>query len=677
MRTTPAPSSHSTSRPMVIFRRVPVVSLATLALTGAAHAQQVASDTARIAPFEVTATLSPLRADRTPSSVTVVSGEQLRGEGITTVGDALRSVPGLSIVQTGSYGGATSLFIRGGESKYAKILVDGVPLNDAGGAFDLSTLSTDNLDRIEIVRGPASVLYGSDAMAGVVQLFTRRGAGAAHGDLAVRGGGFGSNDVDAGVHGGDARLSYSVGAARHASAGFQPFNSGFRQGVGSALLGTSHGAFDANLSARFTDRELHFPTNGSGEVVDSNAVRRDDRLAVGLDAAYRPSSLVTVRAALASLDVHGVTDDQPDSPGDQGYVYTTAERSRRRSGDVRVELALPADSRLTLGAQVERKWQESITRSNFGDDAPSPPTRRSTGGYAQLLMAPTTEATVALGGRFEHNEQFGDFWTYRAAASTRLPTATRLRASLGTAFREPTFLETEGSGYVIGNRALDPEHAVSVDAGIEQTFGPASIGATWFANSFRDMIDYKYSATEPNYFNVARTRAAGLELEGRLALPNGVHADAAFTHLSAHVVDPGTSTAATATFAPGARLLRRPTRTLDLGAGYRARGNAIELRALHVGSREDVYYPPDFAPAQRVTLAGYTRVDVSGEARLVALHVNGGVSATLRVENLLDRRYTDAAGYNYDFALTDDASIRQTGYRGAGRRLLTGVRVSF
>ena len=87
-------------------------------------------------------------------------------------------MPGLSIVQTGSYGGATSLFIRGGESKYAKILVDGVPVNDAGGAFDLSTLSTDNLDRIEIVRGPASVLYGSDAMAGVVQLFTRRGAGA-------------------------------------------------------------------------------------------------------------------------------------------------------------------------------------------------------------------------------------------------------------------------------------------------------------------------------------------------------------------------------------------------------------------------------------------------------------------------------------------------------------------
>jgi vitamin B12 transporter len=662
---------------MHFFRRISVASLATLALAGAARAQQVASDTARMAPVEVTATRSPLRADRTPSSVTVVTGEQFRSQGITTVSEALRTVPGLSIVQTGSYGGTTSLFIRGGESKYAKILVDGVPINEAGGAVDLSTLSTDNLDRIEIVRGPASVLYGSDAMAGVIQLFTRRGAGVAHGDAAARGGGYGSSDVDGSVHGGDARLSYSLGAARHATDGFQPFNSRFRQGVGSALLTTSLGAFDASLSTRFTDRELHFPTNGSGEVVDSNAVRRDDRLAVGLDAGYRVSSVVTVRAALASHDVHGITDDQPDSPGDVGYAYTTAERSRRRSGDVRVDLALPADGRLTLGAQVERKWQESATRSNFGDDAPAPATRRSTGGYAQLLLAPVADATIALGGRFEHNEQFGDFWTYRTAASTRLPTGTRLRASVGTAFREPTFLETEGSGFVIGNRGLNPEHALSVDAGVEQTVGHATIGATWFANSFRDMIDYKYSATEPNYFNVARTRAAGLELEGRLELPSGLHADVAFTHLSTRVVDPGTSAAATATFAPGSRLLRRPARTLDVGAGYRSRGNVIDVRALHVGTREDVYYPPDFAPAQRVSLAGYTRVDLSGEARLVPLRGSGGVALTLRVENLFDRRYTDAAGYNYDFARTDEASIQQTGYRGAARRLLTGLRVSF
>ena len=667
----PVISTMSPLRPFVFG-----VALA-LSVARGAHAQQVAADTARIAPVVVTATRSPLPADRAPASVTVVSGEQLRAEGITTVADALRAVPGLSVVESGSYGGATSLFIRGGESKYTKILVDGVPMNDAGGAFDLSTLSTDNLERIEIVRGPASVLYGSDAMAGVVQLFTRRGAGTATGDVSARAGGFGSRDVEASARGGGARLRYSLGAARHVTDGFQAFNSGFRQGVGSALVGTTLGAFDASLSARFTDRELHFPTNGSGQVVDSNAVRRDDRLAIGLDAAYRISPLATLRAALASHDVHGVTDDQADSPGDAGYAFTTNERARRRGGDVRLELALPAASMLTVGAQVERQWQEMATRSNFGDDAPPPATRRSTGGYAQLLLSPVTDATVALGGRFEHNEQFGDFWTYRAAASTVLPTATRLRASVGTAFREPTFLETEGSDYVIGNRALNPEHAVSIDAGVEQTLGAATLGATWFDNSFRDMIDYAYSPTEPNYFNVARTRASGLELEGRVALVNGLHADVAFTHLSARVVDPGLSTEATAAFAPGARLLRRPTRSLDVGAGYRAGGHGVEVRARRVGSREDLFFPPDFAPARRVVLDPYTKVDLSAEAKLAPLRSRGGVVATLRVENLFDRRYTDAAGYNYDFSLTDEESLRQTGYRGAGRRLLAGVRVSF
>ena len=674
MRSSPFPHVISTMSPLRPFLFAATL---TLSLAHRARAQDVAGDTVRIAPVVVTATRSPLPVSRTPASVTVVAGDQLRAEGITTIADALRAVPGLSIVQSGSYGGATSLFIRGGESKYTKILVDGVPINEAGGAYDLSTLSADNLDRIEIVRGPASVLYGSDAMAGVVQLFTRRGAGEVSGDVSARVGGFGSRDVDASARGGTARLSYSLGAARHATDGFQAFNSGFRQGVGSALVGTTLGAFDAAMSARFTDRELHFPTNGSGQVVDSNAARRDDRLAVGLDAAYRPSARATLRASLASHDVHGVTDDQADSPGDAGYAFTTNERSRRRSGDVRLELVLPAGSMLFVGAQVERQRQETSTRSNFGDDAPPPATRRSTGSYAQLLLSPVAEATVVLGGRFEHNEQFGDFWTWRAAASRVLPSATRLRASIGTAFREPTFLETEGSDYVIGNRALKPEHALSIDAGVEQTIGPATVGATWFSNSFRDMIDYQYSATEPNYFNVARTRASGLELEGRIAMPNGLHADVAFTHLGARVVDPGTSTEATALFAPGARLLRRPARSLDVGAGYRTGGRAVEVRARRVGSREDVYYPPDFAPPRRVALDAYTRVDLSGEAQLVPLRARGGIVATLRVENVLDRRYTDAAGFNYDFGLTDEASLRQTGYRGAGRRLLAGVRVSY
>ena len=135
-----------------------VLALAVLLAPAPVIAQENARDTAHTAPIVVTATRSTLAFERAPSSVTVLTGEHLRREGITTVADALREVPGLSLAQSGSYGGATSLFVRGGESKFTKVLIDGVPVNDAGGAFDFSSLTTDNIERIEIVRGPASVL---------------------------------------------------------------------------------------------------------------------------------------------------------------------------------------------------------------------------------------------------------------------------------------------------------------------------------------------------------------------------------------------------------------------------------------------------------------------------------------------------------------------------------------
>ncbi len=654
-----------------MFSKLLPCAILSIAATTPALAQGVARDTARTSPIVVTATRSPLAAGRAPSAVTVITGEQLRRTGITAVGDALGQVPGLAVVQSGSYGGATSLFIRGGESKHAKVLVDGVPVNDAGGAFDFSSLTTDNVERIEIVRGPASVLYGSDAMAGVVQLFTRRGDGRPRIELGARGGGNSSYDAHAAVRGGAMPLDYSFGVSRHATDGFQAFNSASRTTVGSASVGTRAERYDARLTARYIDGSLHFPTDGAGQVVDSNSAHHDGRLSVGVDAGYQFTGVASLHLALASLDVHGLSENLPDGPGDTGgYYFTTGDRSRRRSGDLRLDIELPAAARLSVGAQVEREWQESVTASNYGDDAFTA-RRRTSGAYTQLLLSPDDRYTATFGARLEHNEEFGDFATWRSAASVLLRPGTRLRGSLGTAFREPTFLENFGGAYAIGNPALSPEHAVSADAGVQQKLGDdVTVEVTWFANSFRDLIDYRYSATEPNYFNLARTRSAGMELQGRAALPAGFHADAAFTYLETRVVDAGASSAVTALFAPGARLLRRPMHTLDAGAGWRSSRAGLDLRAHRLGTREDNYYAPDFS-TQHVTLPPYTRLDLSADA---AVPVATAVRATLRAENLLDARYTDVAGFNYDFSRTDAASLARTGYRAAGRRVLVGAR---
>src|SRR3954471_14863477 len=166
---------------------VPVVPAARLA------AQQ---DTTRIAPVVVTATRVPISAAAAPASVSVITGEELRLRGVTSLASALQILPGLTFAQNGSFGATTALFLRGGESKYVKVLVDGVPMNDPGGAMNFSGITTDNVERIEVVRGPASVLYGADAVTGVIQIFTRRGRGTPRTVVSARAGNYNSRDVD-------------------------------------------------------------------------------------------------------------------------------------------------------------------------------------------------------------------------------------------------------------------------------------------------------------------------------------------------------------------------------------------------------------------------------------------------------------------------------------------------
>ena len=188
---------------------------ATLPTVLAAQEQQ---DTTRLQELVVTATLSPLPADAVVSSVTTITGEELRARGVRLVQDAIRQVPGAMVVQGSSYGGVSSLFLRGGESDYVKVLIDGVPVNRSGGGYNWANLTTDNIERIEILRGPASVLSGSDAVTGVVQVFTRRGTAGLAVEGGAEAGSFGTILGQASVLGGTERVHYSADASRIARA---------------------------------------------------------------------------------------------------------------------------------------------------------------------------------------------------------------------------------------------------------------------------------------------------------------------------------------------------------------------------------------------------------------------------------------------------------------------------
>ncbi len=632
---------------------------ATLAVLGpAALCAQQPGDTVRLREIVVTATRLPTPLAATTQAVTVLSGEELRARGIRTIADALRTVPGADVVETGPRGGATSLFLRGGESNMVRVLLDGVPLNQPGGAVDLANLTTDDVERIEIVRGPASVLYGSDAVAGVVQIFTRGARGSPRWEAAAGGGTFASRHLDlrlaaggpggaagAGGAGATGAADASLSFAHEATDGIYPFNNAYKSDVLAASAGLAPGGpTTARLNARYTNALYHYPTDGSGNLRYHNQFQSGSGLAASLDLGRYVAPGLETRLLLGLTENTGRQDQEPNGPADTlgFYAFWSLDRVSRRSADLRLNwYATPAWT-VSAGAALETEAERSsnASRSQFGPSAGSLVVSRwNRAWYAQAVAGAGAHVSFTGGLRLEDNQAFGSFLTYRAGVTWRSG-GTRLRAALGNAFKEPGFLDNYGTGYVTGNPNLKPERSRSWDAGFEQQLlgGRLAVSATWFDQRFRDLIQYTFTPptpTSPNYYNIAAADARGLELEARAvpAAPVAVTARYTWTHTAS--ADSGFDGA---TFAQGRRLLRRPTgaASLDFAWRFGARGSA-SATAQHVGDRDD----EDFStfPGTRVILPSYVRLDVAGEAVLLAGRGGRRLAATLKVENLLDARY--------------------------------------
>lgn len=609
-----------------------------------------ARDTAHVAPVVTTATRIPVPAHDVPASVTVVSGAQLRALGITTVADALAGTPSAMVTQSGSTGGVTSLFLRGGESKYVKVLVDGVPVNDPGGAFDFATLTTDNVDHIEILRGPASVLYGADAVSGVVSIFTRGGTSSRRLTVDARGGTDRSGDASATVQGGvplagAATADYSLSAARHQTDGLYSFNNHFAETVVSGRADFAPRAGDRlSASFRYTDSRYHYPTNSAGDVVDHNAFNSGDRVVMGASYAHTISPIASVEVDLASDETSGGATDRPDTTG--GDAYLSLDHVRRHSLDARINLRSGAGREvLTLGAAISAADQRSESQGlagGFAYNSTFAAFRRNQAAYAQLLWRGVAGVTAVAGARLDDNQAFGVFGTYRGGLNYVAPTGTRLRASVGTAFRAPTFYENFSTGYVTGNPDLNPEHAVSWEAGAEQSVfaGHGTVGVTAFSQTFRDMIDYTGGTTACgySYCNVARARAAGVEYSATAELASFLSARVGLTHLDTRVLTAGFDTTGNGLYHRGESLIRRPATSCNAGVTAAVpRHGSLDLRLTYVGRRAD----RDFRsyPAVAVTMPAYLRADLGGTVPVRATAAGDGLVLTLRVENLTGTRY--------------------------------------
>lgn len=623
-------------------------------------------DTTRtLQPLVVTATRLPTPTSSVSQPVTVLNGDELRARGVQTVAEALREAPGATLSQSGSNGGVTSMFLRGGESRYTKVLIDGTPVNSVGGAQFFENLSLDNVDRIEIVYGPASALYGADAMSGVVQIFTRRGSGPATIDADVRAGTYGSRDGSASLRGGSIFADYSLGGGWHSTDGVAAFNNQYRDGDLSGSLDLRPDEQSSiGITTRYSGSVYHFPTDYTGAATDSNSYSREHRLVVGVDAVRSIASGVRLRLLSGDNEIHGLSEDtQASGVAATPFTKTSSPTDGyRRFVEGRVEAALGLIGTGTFGAQYQAEEERSNTLTRTYASSPagvlpavvpgSDDHRITRGYYVSLQGSPIQRVAYDVSARRDDHSDFHDVTTYHAGAAVALWKGARVRASYGTGFNAPAFYETQGSAYNVGNPALQPEQSHTLDVGFVQSLLNDRIRATIgaFDQRFSDMIQYVSGAnagppaylelTPAYYTNLTQARSKGFEGEVHVLFPFGLTGSAGYTQTIAQVyaVPPGYTGSQ-----PGSALLRRPSHS-GTASLYYARSPAWSLgaSAQYVGKRPDM----DFSryPSPTITLASYVKLGLSGSVRVLQSSATS-ISLTARVDNALAKKYQDVFNF--------------------------------
>ncbi len=616
-----------------------------------------AADSAKLPDVIVSATKSPSNKAKLGVPVTIISGAELRRKGITRVVDALREAPGVSIVQNGSQGSVSSVFLRGGESRYTKVLLDGVSLNAPGGYIDLSHLTTDNIERIEIVRGPSSVVHGADAVVGVIQIFTKAGGGVARSAASARTGSLGTREIELSTAGQAGTSAYALGGGLHQTNGLHPFNNEYKNGTLSGSLSVPvDNVANFRFVTRYTTAEYHYPTDYTGAPVDTNSYRVQHRLITSLQAERNLTARMRTVISGGGNDIRDLTEDIVVPFGSTKRV-NVASRSVvfRRFGDARITANLSRDANLSVGAayQREREAAANLERPLAGtwkETGSFSAARTNAAFYSELLGNLSGKVSYTLSGRLDRNSDFGNFETHAAGVSIQALRDTRLRTSYGTAFNAPSFSQLRSTLYTLASPDLGAERSSTWQVGVEQSITPGvTFGGTLFRQKFMQMIQYVAGgppAFKGSYANLAAATANGSEVEASIdpsawnAGLRGVLIRANYSEVRPRVTSLDGSYSGS--LKVGDALIRRPTHSGNLSVSVARRLWEVSAVVNRVGRRPDI----DFAqfPSPTLTLDAYTRVDVAGSVGLQSVRL-GNWAATVRSENLTGTRYMDVIGF--------------------------------
>jgi vitamin B12 transporter len=595
----------------------------------------------------VTATRLETPPREVGSAVSVISGFDLSRFKPSLVLEAMRGAPAVAITQNGGSGGASSVFLRGANSEHTLVLLDGVELNDPinpSRSADLAHLFLANVDRLEILRGPQGLLYGSDALGGVVNIIPARGSGRPRLTLTSSGGTFGTFLGQAAVSGSGGPVDYSFGLSRYETGGVSAADStlagnserdGYRNWSFSGRVGI---ALAANLEADFTGHAVWAKTdidNFGGPYGDDPNSTQDYR-SYFLKGRVRGLFLQNrweQRLAVAVVDSRRSHRNRPDGfhPGE---AETGEFRGRMLAVDWQNNVFLDAAHTLTAGLEYERELGESeyLTEGPWGPYSSLFPRRGAgtIGLYVQDSLRLAGRLFATAGFRVDRHSRTGTALTYRLApAYIFKATETKLRASVGTGFKSPSLYQLYAPGTAfgpIGNSGLKPERSRGWDMGIEQPFlgGRARAALTYFHNDFQNLIDF---SVLQGYVNIGRAETKGFEAELSARPGESVSFGLAYTRLEARDE------------ASGAALLRRPKNTVSARIAWDfLKRWTVAASFDHMGKRQDVNY--NVWPAATLSLPAHSLLN-----GVVSLNAGRGAELFLRLDNILDARYELVYGY--------------------------------
>ena len=564
----------------------------------------------------VTAAATELPASRTGAPITVIDIGILEALNKPDVLEALRTVPGAQIVQTGQRGGTTSMFVRGGNSNFNKVLIDGVAANDIGGAFDFAQMATAGVDRIEVLRQSNSVMYGTDALSGVVNIITRRGrTRVPQVDVSADGGNFNTSHAAAALGGAVKRLDYFSEYAHFNTDNSTP-NNGYRNGTYAGRFGVALGrGTGLSGTVRRVDARYGSPNGFDLFGIADDSVQKSTINYASVTAESQHSNRVQSTIRFGNTDFRSTfTNPMPSGQafdpfgfganylgksmtltGANGYsvtgpaildfggTYPSVFRSRTR------RRALFADTTYHVGRDFDVSGGGRVEREEgFSDPDADPSATRSNGGVfaeARGTLAMRTYITAGVG--FEHNEAFDNAVTPRLSVATYLrnPTSasamgdTKISFNAGKGIKAPSVLQQQNALFTLVQSTpaaaaaspLGPERSTSIDIGIEQGFwyGRARVRAAYFHNQYEDLVEFLSKTQLPQagvpaavagatqfgaYLNSSSFRAQGVETSFEAAIGQYVRMNASYTYLDAEVTKAFSAVAATNPSIPGVRI---------------------------------------------------------------------------------------------------------------------------